>query len=239
MTNGGHVTDKPRASISDYADYASVQWLVRRYALTILPAVSSLTSLRHFAEGRHAKSPFLGFGDPDFRGDGNERNATAGSLFRGSESILNGLDRLPALPETATLLLAEAQFLHAPMSTVHLRHDATVTRVKSLDLSDTRIIAFATHGLIAGDFPALDEPALALTPPRIPSKQDDGLLRASEVSQLKLNADWVLLSACSTAASDGSPALKGYQDLRRLFFMPEQDRYWSRIGRSKLRQPSN
>src|ERR1019366_3026251 len=46
---------------------------------------------------------------------------------------------------------------------------------------------------------------------------DDGLLSASEVAQLKLNADWVVLSACNTAAEDkpGAEALSG---LARAFF---------------------
>ena|ERR1700731_5420153 len=57
------------------------------------------------------------------------------------------------------------KFLGAPSSSVYLGQDATVTKVKSLDLSDIRIVAFATHGLVAGDLPALAEPALALTPP--------------------------------------------------------------------------
>ena len=41
-------------------------------------------------------------------------------------------------------------------------------------------------------------PALALTLPILPTEQDDGLLTASEVTQLKLNADFVVLSACNT-----------------------------------------
>jgi CHAT domain len=43
------------------------------------------------------------------------------------------------------------------------------------------------------------------------------LLTASEVAQLKLNADWVVLSACNTAAGDkpGAEALSG---LARAFF---------------------
>ena len=34
------------------------------------------------------------------------------------------------------------------------------------------------------------------TIPDTPSDLDDGLLQASEVAELKLNADWVVLSAC-------------------------------------------
>ena len=43
------------------------------------------------------------------------------------------------------------------------------------------------------------------------------MLTASEVAQLKLNADWVVLSACNTAAGDkpGAEALSG---LARAFF---------------------
>jgi CHAT domain len=47
--------------------------------------------------------------------------------------------------------------------------------------------------------------------PDKPTDQDDGLLKAYEIAELKLNADWVVLSACNTAASDdvGAEALSG------------------------------
>jgi hypothetical protein len=78
-------------------------------------------------------------------------------------------------------------------------------------------VYFATHGLVAGDVEGLGEPSLALTLPNEPSEFDDGLLTASEVAQLKLNADWVVLSACNTAAGEkpGAEALSG---LARAFF---------------------
>ena len=61
------------------------------------------------------------------------------------------------------------------------------------------------------------EPALVLSLPAVATDLDDGLLTASEVAQLKLNADWVVLSACNTAAADkpGAEALSG---LARAFF---------------------
>jgi CHAT domain-containing protein len=55
-----------------------------------------------------------------------------------------------------------------------------------------------------------------LTPPDVASPEDDGLLTASEVTLLRLDADWVILSACNTASSDGGgEALSG---LARAFF---------------------
>lgn len=96
-----------------------------------------------------------------------------------------------------------------------------MTRVKETNLDEYRIVYFATHGLLAGevkDFAKLKaEPALVLTLPERPTEFDDGLLTASDVAQLKLNADWVVLSACNTASGDkpGAEALSG---LARAFF---------------------
>ena len=50
-----------------------------------------------------------------------------------------------------------------------------------------------------------------------PSDLDDGLLTASEVAQLKLNADWVVLSACNTIAGD-KPSAEALSGLARAFF---------------------
>ncbi len=63
----------------------------------------------------------------------------------------------------------------------------------------------------------MNEPALVLTPPPVATEADDGLLTASEIGTLKLDADWVVLSACNTAAGDkvGADALSG---LARAFF---------------------
>ena len=56
-----------------------------------------------------------------------------------------------------------------------------------------------------------------LTPPAEQDAEDDGYLAASEIAELKLDADWVVLSACNTAAGgvQGAEALSG---LARAFF---------------------
>jgi CHAT domain-containing protein len=124
---------------------------------------------------------------------------------------------LPRLPETAAELRAVAQNLGAPPESIHLRREASEAAVKHAPLSDYRVVYFATHGLVAGEVKDLAEPSLALTLPNQPSEADDGLLTASEVALLKLNADWVVLSACNTIAGDrpGAEALSG---LARAFF---------------------
>ena len=63
------------------------------------------------------------------------------------------------------------------------------------------------------------EPALILTPPEQASEEDDGLLTASEIAQLKLDAEWVVLSACNTAAGESDkPGAEALSGLARAFF---------------------
>ena len=61
------------------------------------------------------------------------------------------------------------------------------------------------------------EPALVLTPPDKATEEDDGLLTASEIAQLKMDADFVILSACNTAAGEEGNA-EGLSGLAKAFF---------------------
>ena len=129
-------------------------------------------------------------------------------FYRGSQLDLGSLaESLHQLPGTRTEVEAIAKSLDVGKDDIKLGLDATETAVKQSKLDDYRIVYFATHGLVAGDLQqfikAKAEPALAFTIPDTPSDLDDGLLQASEVAELKLNADWVVLSACNTASSDG------------------------------------
>lgn len=124
--------------------------------------------------------------------------------------------KLTPLPDTADEARAVAAALGG--GELLMRDQATETRLKQSDLSRYRNLLFATHGAMASDFVEFGEPALVLTPPRVASEQDDGLLAASEIAQLKLNAEWVLLSACNTAAADGTPGAEGLSGLAKAFF---------------------
>ena len=200
--------------------YRDVPWLARRYAFSTLPSVGSLRAFRKFARARPAAKPFIGFGDPRLLGQpGGARGVNAEKLFvRASVADVEAVRALPPLPETAGELAAIARSLGAGADSLHLRDEAMERSVRELPLSDYRVVAFATHGLVAGDFDALAEPALVLTPPKLATADDDGLLTASEVAKLHLNADWVVLSACNTAAPDGSPGAEGLSGLAKAFF---------------------
>ena len=207
-----------------------VDWLIRTHAVTVLPSVASLKVLRGKSATAGAAKPLIGFADPVFDRDPrrlaqNARvaaNVTASRGIRGTVADIAELKTaLPPLPETANELREVAASVKADPADVILGLGATESRVKQEKLDQYRIVYFATHGLLAGDvadFAKLNaEPALVLSLPAKPTEFDDGLLTASEVAQLKLNADWVVLSACNTAAAEkpGAEALSG---LARAFF---------------------
>jgi CHAT domain-containing protein/Tfp pilus assembly protein PilF len=150
--------------------------------------------------------------------------AIANTIARGTRGAIKVADirRQVPLPETADELCDVAGDLRVdPTTHVYLGAKATETEIKRLsddgDLAKHSIVQFATHGLVAGELSGASEPGLLLTPPDKATEVDDGYLSASEVATLKLDADWVILSACNTAAGDtkDADALSG---LARAFF---------------------
>jgi CHAT domain-containing protein/tetratricopeptide (TPR) repeat protein len=214
------VTELPAKPVGATAEHAKVAWLAKKYAITVLPAAASLRALRQFAKAPSSREPFAGFGDPVLAGsgEGTRRMNVAALYSRGAVADVNEVRKLPRLAETADELRAIAAQLKAPATAIRLGAAATERAVKEADLARYRNLAFATHGLMAGDFKGLAEPALVLTPPAQGSELDDGLLTAGEIAQLKLDADWVVLSACNTAAPDGTPGAEGLSGLARAFF---------------------
>jgi CHAT domain-containing protein len=206
-----------------------VSYLADRVALSVLPSVAALRDLRAVAARSPAPRPFVGFADPAFGGGGSDRrNSSTGSadpiadvanLCRQGEALDPALLRgLPRLPESADEVRRIAAALGAGPDGVVLGAAATERRVRETDLARYRVVAFATHGLLPGELRCQTEPALALTPPATATKGEDGLLDASEVATLKLDADWVVLSACNTAGPDGTLGGESLSGLTRAFF---------------------
>lgn len=94
---------------------------------------------------------------------------------------------------------------------------ATKPHLRAMPLGTYRVVAFATHGLIAGDISGVAEPGLVLTPPAIPTANDNGFLSASEVATLDFHADLIILSACNTGSTAGEGG-DGLSGLAKSFF---------------------
>ncbi|KOR31765.1 hypothetical protein TI05_11545 [Achromatium sp. WMS3] len=210
-------------------DYQNVAWLSRAWATVTLPTVSSLRALRTLAtKGQTAPQPFVGFGDPKFEGDPSANRDIGGIRLVGDiNSGVIPANRLSTilspLPDTAKELRANAKTLGAGANSIFLQEQASIPQVRRTRLTDYRVVQFATHALVAGQIQQFQlgqaEPAIALTPPPQSTKDNDGLLRASQIAaDLKLNADWVVLSACNTAAPDGSSGAPGLSGLAKAFF---------------------
>ncbi|MCC6611044.1 MAG: CHAT domain-containing protein [Burkholderiales bacterium] len=207
--------------------YRSVAWLAREASVAQMPSAGSLVSLRRATPPAATRRSFVGFGDPVFAKTANvEPRPVADVALRLAVRSAPKLDKvdsaglalLPPLPDTSQEVLELARMLGADLTRdVYLREAASEKTLFGLDLTEPRIIAFATHGLVPGDLNGLTQPALALSSPEVAGGDGDGLLTMEEVLGLKLNADWVVLSACNTAAGAGAGA-EAVSGLGRAFF---------------------
>ena len=214
-----------------FSNYRKVPWLARTHAVTMLPSAAALRTLRHLPPGKPERNELIAFGDPFFSkeqydeamksvqiADASGAAPVAATTTRGAplkrrnSPKLDGVDSaelalLPRLPDTADELRAIALALQAdPSKVLNLGKEANENRVKTTVLSGFKVVAFATHGLVPGELNGLTQPALALSAPAVAGVEGDGLLTMEEILSLKLDADWVVLSACNTGAGSGAGA---------------------------------
>jgi CHAT domain-containing protein len=234
------VSGKPKPTREQALAYRDAEWLAKRFAISVLPSVESFEALRRRAKPTPDRKPMIGFADPwpspDFVSPEKEQKiasaqrglvrraalrggpAAAGIWATGIvdiEALRQHLARYP-LESSKEELMSVGKALGADPRDLLTGPQATETAVKHANLASYRVVYFATHGFVAGDFRQA-EPSLALTVPKQPDEFDDGLLTASEIAQLTLDADWVILSACNTAAGTTKGA-EGLSGLARAFF---------------------
>lgn len=211
-------------------------WLIRDLAISHVPTASGWLALKRFGKVPAQSQPLIAWGDPlfDLRGQ-PQASAGPGALVRSTvlghagsaarieqddqDAFLN-YSKIPALPETRDEVMELARILSAnPQQDLILGAAATRASVlrhsASGQLARKQVVVFATHGLLAGDLPHLNQPALAMAATGNPSESP--LLTLEDVLGLKLNADWVVLSACNTAGADGR-AEEALSGLARGFF---------------------
>lgn len=188
--------------------YGNAAWLIRKMAVAQVPSPRAFVLLRaERATHRPAPRPFFGVGNPAFAGDSAKAlGALAAACQQGGMADPALLRALPPLPETAGEVQSVGRTLGAQPGSILLGASATEGAVRAAKLEQYAVLYFATHGMLPGELHCQAEPGLVLSPPSgVPaSAAADGLLSASEISALKLNADLVVLSACNTAAGGGT-----------------------------------
>jgi CHAT domain-containing protein len=196
-------------------------FVIDKVATSRLPSISSLVLLRTFgAPPAGQQQPFIGIGDPILEGNPAQRRGLSVGDVSADRKVIDvrKLRALPRLPETADEITRLAKLFGSGSDAIVLGAAATEAKIRALPFASFRTIAFATHGLVAGELSSFNEPGLVLTPPAQPSGDDDGFLSASEISALDLRADLVLLSACNTASTDGKEGTDGLSGLAKAFF---------------------
>jgi CHAT domain-containing protein/Tfp pilus assembly protein PilF len=195
--------------------------LVVDHEVVSLPSASALAVLRRELAGRKPApktvavlaDPVFDPGDERFKASvisrGTEREAVAQSRTASAalESDLNrsardldlsdargGLRRLPFTRKEAQTILSLAP---PDQRFVALDFAANQTTATSDELAQYRYVHFATHGLLNPKHPELSGIVLSLFNEQ--GAEQDGFLRASEVYNLNLPAELVVLSGCQTA----------------------------------------
>ena len=194
---------------------ATQGWLIDRFALVNAASLeTTATKARQAVDG--GSRGFVAFAAPTPFGDPAQDAPNAGAVaspafyFERSGADASQLATLPALPQSEQeARIIAAEFGNADVK-VFTGDDASERNLSDPSVARASVLLFATHGLVGGELEALAEPALVLARPD-PASGDDGVLSASEIARLDLSADWVILTACDSAAgfSGGAPAFSG------------------------------
>jgi CHAT domain-containing protein len=199
-------------------DYTGVSWMAHRYALTLAPSVQSFVNLRSTVQPSRASKTFIGYGDFVPFGNTDALLADLGlpETCRDGVSLVTNA---PRLPETAAELRnVSASLRDGDTSSLILGNDFSVTAVEQEDLADYRIVYFATHAILPHSVSCFAEPALLTSRSAGPSDRDDALLTASEILELQMDADLVVLSACNTGGPGEETGGESLSGLARSFF---------------------
>ncbi len=170
------------------------EYMLHRYAISYSPSASVLGNLqaqvarRDPAEMR-ARKAFIGFGDPQYK-----PKASQSDSFHYNPTLQQqGFYDLSRLFNTIKELKAISS-VFPNSNKIFLRDTATESAVKK-NLKGYKYIHFATHGILDERNPEFSGVVMNLVKIK---KPQDGFLQASEIFDLNLNSDMVVLSACET-----------------------------------------
>lgn len=169
--------------------------LMADHVIEYSPSASVLELLRREAAGRKpAPKAIAVIADPVFEAD-DPRLPVSAAAEQWAPSAVRG-DATPRL--TSTRAEADAIMALAPAGRRMMAVDFEANRDTALspDLGKYQIVHFATHGLVNNEQPELSGLVLSLVDEH--GRRQDGMLGLSDIYNMKLSADLVVLSACRT-----------------------------------------
>ena len=178
-------------------------YLVESRTVVYSPSATSFFLLRTAAQPKDSERTVVAVGGVPY----DHSNVTQSAVTRGYSST--ALSNLPGSREEA---LAAAAAFPSRSRTLLLGDSATESAFKKA--SDRRVIHLAVHAIANETQP--EHAALVLLSD--PAHDEDGFLQASEIVQLRLNADLVVLSACDTAVGP-LEGQEGISTLSRAFLL--------------------
>ncbi len=186
--------------------------LVVDHEIVSLPSASALAVLRRETSARRPQPRMLAvLADPVFdledsrvaleakkQAPARERRSAVADLDRAKRDAGLSDDgfRLPRLLSSREEANAIVALAPADAVTIATGFDATREKAISRELSQYRIVHFATHGLLDGEHPELSGIVLSLVDRS--GRPQNGFLRLHDIYNLDLPADLVVLSACDT-----------------------------------------
>lgn len=189
---------KARRPGDDGFDFTSLRWLGRDRDVSTAVSARAFRDVRRAAASR-APRPYLGLGQNAVPQAPELEHAAVRGLLGEAAGCAWPLSQW-AKPISAAELRTAAQAVGpgAEIVTGEAFSDAAIK--KRGDYSQFRILHFATHGLVTPPRPECPaRPALMTSFARHETNDSDGLLSFSEIYDLRLDADLVILSACDTA----------------------------------------
>lgn len=171
-------------------------YLGDRYAVAYYQS-AALLALKRTLPAQTASRTLFALANPDFGTDSG-----AGASFRGLAITPKQHGQqisFPPLPETETEVRRIAGLFNTPVNPpdILLGRQASEAMLKSVPLGEYRYLHFATHASLPGLIREVNEPFILLSQ-RDKTRAADGFLTLSEVLDLRLHAELVMLSACVT-----------------------------------------
>jgi CHAT domain-containing protein/tetratricopeptide (TPR) repeat protein len=191
---------------------ASDSFLVSKYRISYAPSSSSLLFLIN-KSNRNYSNDLLALGNPAYtwNGKANKKNMIPSEILK--EVYLNEGFNLASLPYSEREVREISKFFHNTKHEIYLNHRASEKIVKNLPLDDYQILHFACHAILDERLPFRS--ALVLS--KEDSFEEDGFLQVSEIYNLRMSSNLVILSACQTGRGRLEKG-EGVLGLPRIFF---------------------